>query len=314
MGRALAGAREDLSPFTPSAGVRPAFQKVIALRKRVADSIRSVENRSFIKQIWSDILCVRERELTAQWGNTVEFKLANVANRAFGSAIRNFWVFAALTALLVALPQVLIALLIGDVQDIANSGLTPSLIAVGILIPVIGTFVLQGAIVRGAIVDFNSGRANLGDCFATGLRHFFPIIVISILVSLGVALGTLLLVIPGIMIAVAWIVAVPSRVVENAGIFDSIRRSADLTRGNRWSIFWLFVIYIIIVTLITGVTAFLGTLGAAAGGANIMAIAITAITTILTSILGSTGVAALYFELRQSKEGIGAEELVSVFD
>lgn len=244
----------------------------------------------------------------------MEFKLANVANRAFGSAIRNFWVFAALTALLVALPQVLFTVLVGNPQDIANSGLSPALILVSVLAWVIGSFVLQAAIVRGAIVDFNNGRASLGDCFSTGLRHFFPIIIISLLVGLGVGFGFLLLIIPGIMIAIAWIVAVPARVVENAGIFDSIRRSADLTRGSRWSIFWLLVIYGIIVTLITGVTAFLGTLGAAAGGANIMAIAITAITTILTSILGSTGIAALYFELRQSKEGIGAEELVSVFD
>eukprot|EP00439_Symbiodinium_sp_Y106_P088342 s1_g878.t1 len=247
-------------------------------------------------------------------GGQMEFQLGNVANRAFGSAIRNFWVFAALTALLVVLPQIAITFLVGDVQgNVDPSSLVPILVFGGV-VAILGTFLLQGAIVRGAIVDFNSGRASFGDCLSTGLRHFFPIIVITILVGIGVSLGLLLLIVPGIMIAIAWLVAVPARVVENTGIIDSIRRSSALTRGNRWSLFWLLVIYLIVVFVISTIVNFLALVGGAASGVSYLAIALSSLTTLLTSILGSTGIAAIYFELRQSKEGIGAEELAKVFD
>jgi hypothetical protein len=45
-----------------------------------------------------------------------------------------------------------------------------------------------------------------------------------------------------------------------------------------------------------------------------LATSIDVIGTMITSIIGSTFVAAIYYELRQIKEGIGPEALASVFD
>ena len=56
--------------------------------------------------------------------------------------------------------------------------------------------------------------------------------------------------VPGLMMAVAWIVAAPALVVERTGVFGAFSRSAQLTRGRRWVLFALGVIFFIAVFIV----------------------------------------------------------------
>ena len=63
-----------------------------------------------------------------------------------------------------------------------------------------------------------------------------------LLVSLAELGGLVLGVIPGVVLAVMWAVVVPVIVIEGAGPRAALRRSRQLTRGNRLHVFGTFVV------------------------------------------------------------------------
>lgn len=69
-----------------------------------------------------------------------------------------------------------------------------------------------------------------------------PWVVVGLLVAiLLIALGLMLLVIPGFMVGVALSVLWPVLFLEDRA-FDAIHRTFDLTRGHRWTLFWFFLV------------------------------------------------------------------------
>ena len=246
----------------------------------------------------------------------MDFRIGDVVNRTFGAVSRNFLTFVLLSLLLVGTPTFVLgfaqfALLSDNVAMFAILALIAGLVSF------MTSYILQGAVIHGAVVDFNGGQASFSRCLSTGLRHFLPILAIVILMTLGVIVGMVLLIIPGIILAIMWIVAVPVRVVENTGVIESLNRSRELTYGNRWKIFGLFVIFLILVTLISMLVALplglFGAFGAGAVGANLVTVIIDVVANTLGGIIGAAGVSAIYYELRKSNEGVGAEALAEIF-
>lgn len=66
-----------------------------------------------------------------------------------------------------------------------------------------------------------------------------PAALAGLLYWLGVSPALFLLVVPGLMLATAWSVALPALAVERLGPVQALGRSAKLTRDNRWRIFAL---------------------------------------------------------------------------
>jgi hypothetical protein len=54
--------------------------------------------------------------------------------------------------------------------------------------------------------------------------------------------------------------------------------------------------------------------GGLAGTTPMLTVVINPLVNTLSVVIASAGVASLYYELRMSKEGVGVEELASVFD
>jgi hypothetical protein len=124
-----------------------------------------------------------------------------------------------------------------------------------------------------------------------------------------------------------WSVVVPARVVERTGILGSFGRSRALTRGNRWRVLLLFIILMVLQIAVGSVIgALVSPFGAPAPptagsdlavffGSMMMARVIAeTIASSVVAIVGTAIFAALYYELRVLKEGIGPEALASVFD
>jgi hypothetical protein len=144
-----------------------------------------------------------------------------------------------------------------------------------------------------------------------------------LLVPLIIALYVVL-----IMVAVAWCVIFPAQVVERAGVLGSFTRSGQLTKNNRWRIFGLFVLWGIVSSVVQGVLTNLVGAGSASSLAAAQATSpaaalaafgpaywvIVAVMGVVGAMVGSAGVAVVYYELRRIKEGIGPEALASVFD
>jgi len=75
------------------------------------------------------------------------------------------------------------------------------------------------------------------------VRVFF----IMIGAGIGIALGLLLLIVPGIVLFLMWALAIPVAVLEDAGLGDSLSRSRHLTAGHRSRVFVIYLLYFVLV-------------------------------------------------------------------
>jgi hypothetical protein len=266
------------------------------------------------------------------------FDLGRVVSRVAGVLSRNYVVFGLLSLMLVGVPTALLSIAqlylsapyTGSPAELVQNLLTPARIATSAgaaLVTFACGAVLQGAIMHGTVNDLSGESVPFGDLLATGLRFLPQLVGVAIVAAIGTFFGYLLLIVPGVILALAWSVAAPAVVAERRGVFDALSRSLDLTRNHRLAIFGLAIVLGVIGFLlsIAGNLAF-----RAAGGANaLMAFrtgsprmttifveqaVLSLVETTITSTISAAGVASLYFELRQAKEGLGAEQLAATFD
>lgn len=106
-----------------------------------------------------------------------------------------------------------------------------ALIALGVSL--VGYFWLQGALVE-AVRDVRDGRADVsvGELFARTRPRLPALIVAGVLAGIGIALGLVLLIIPGLFLLSRWFLIAPSIVLEGRSAGESFGRSWELTRGH----------------------------------------------------------------------------------
>ena len=257
------------------------------------------------------------------------FEIGRVISGTFGVIGRNFVPFALMALLLGGLPNLLMGLFqlrfAAGAATFELGWVGGSIL--GALAMLAAAFVLQAAIVHATVADLNGRPVVLRDSLRAGLRHCLPLIGLAILTGLGLAVGFMLLIVPGLMLMVAWSAAVPAKVVEKIGVLEAFTRSRDLTRGRRWPIFGLFVLYAIAAAILNALilaafTPFALGKGLSAGqsvtsGAdalNLIQLVADPLVATITTLVSTAGLATLYFELRGAREGVGPEALASVFD
>lgn len=246
------------------------------------------------------------------------FDLGRVIGRTFSTIKANWVAFFVAAALFVGIPSALMAY--GQVELATGDPSAASVLVMilGWALYLIGAYVVQGMVVKGAINSFNDKKTSFGDALSAGVKVFLPLLGLAIVAGIATGFAYILLIVPGVMLTIIWSVSAPAIVAEKRGVFEAMQRSRDLTRGYRWHIFGLLVIYLvlsmIVGMLVGGVNLAAG--GTFSGGApsSIVNMISNALTNTLTSVVASAGVAALYYELRAIKEGAGPEQLASVFD
>ena len=119
-----------------------------------------------------------------------------------------------------------------------------ALIVLQVLGFVIGIVVAMG-LIRAALAVTEGRMPDVSMLLETD--GFGPYLVASILVGLGVLAGLILLIVPGIMLAIMWhffgyvIVQEPGTRAT-----DAMRRSAEITRGYRWQLLGLGLVLFLI--------------------------------------------------------------------
>ena len=99
----------------------------------------------------------------------------------------------------------------------------------------------------------DDGSARPGSSFPSMRRMLVaaPAVFAAGMISCVATIGaSILLLVPGLMVAVAWSVAAPALAVERLGPLAALSRSADLTRGNRWRIFGLMAIALVFLAVL----------------------------------------------------------------
>lgn len=225
------------------------------------------------------------------------------------------------------------AAMLGDLESMADPGNSTAALGIfssaaywatvasGLLI---GSLMYAGSIAGYLRVD--SGEpATLADCFQAGFAKMVPMVGLTILWWIGVGVGLMLLIVPGVILITIWAAAMPALVAENRGVFDAFGRSRELTRDSRLLVFVVLLIavvvfYIVSIVLIGGMVgggmALGGGLGGMASGGlfSPLMIALTAISGWLTAMLLSALIASIYVELMWIKEGGEKGKLGEVFN
>lgn len=187
----------------------------------------------------------------------------------------------------------------------------------GVVIGLVVKGLLASCLTLVVVGDLNGRRTDVGAVLGAAARMVGPVIAVSLLMALGVGFASLLLVVPGILLLLMWLVAVPVRVMEGRGVTASLSRSSELTAGNRWRLFGLLVLYALLLLLITFVVGALGIGGAQAVGGRgfeVATLAVQVVISTITSAIGSSGTATIYAELRRAKEGVLPNQLAAVFE
>jgi Membrane domain of glycerophosphoryl diester phosphodiesterase len=97
---------------------------------------------------------------------------------------------------------------------------------------------VQGALVE-VVDDEHRGKSprRLSDLYRSSGSWLTSLLWTSILMGVGVGLGLLLLIVPGILLAIRWAVAAPVVVLEGLGARAAMRRSQELVQGHRKDVF-----------------------------------------------------------------------------
>jgi len=116
------------------------------------------------------------------------------------------------------------------------------------LISLIAFFWLQAALVK-AIDDVRDGRADLslGETFAQAGEHLGSVAVASILAGLGIVIGLILLIVPGLVLLTFWCLIIPVIVLEKRSAGEAFGRSRELVRGHGWGVFGVIVLMVLLL-------------------------------------------------------------------
>ena len=261
-----------------------------------------------------------------------QFSISMVLSRTFSTVAGNIVVLGVLAVMLIALPKALSAWLqlqsagfnfsaaggFSAPSSVQPAGLVSSLLGVVLFLAQIAlSATAQAAMIYCVVADLSGKKADLGTSLAKGWTHWWRLFLINICVGFMTALAAFLLLVPAIILAIRWCVAVPAQVMESKGVFGSMGRSAELTKGRRWSIFGLFAVVFLIVIVVELLIAAL----ILPGGnfirnfnAPLFVIVAGPLISVITTPLFIAGMASLYFELRSTREGVGVDQLASVFD
>jgi hypothetical protein len=174
------------------------------------------------------------------------------------------------------------------------------LLVTGASIAIIILFLALDVLYQGMVVvlvqDVESGRRDhsVVDLLRSVEPVLLPLIGVSILYAVGVAVGFIFFIIPGLVLLVIWSVVAPVVVLERPGVLAAFGRSRELVRGNGWSVFGV----IVLVALIVGVVRLIGLVLAASVGSVGGALIDWAVTAAVAPV-SALSAPVLYFALRE---------------
>jgi hypothetical protein len=255
---------------------------------------------------------------TANWENGKAFSVGEVMNRAFATMRENPLPIFGIAFLFGALPSQLFQILTESFR-VSNAATVPAIVALSIASTLFSMFLaslVAGAIVRVTIVSAEGETASFGESVLAGLAKALPLFGLSVLMAIALALGFLLLLVPGVILLVMWSVASPAVVAEDVGVLEAFGRSRHLTKGARWRVFGLGVLVLVIFWILAAVVgvAFVvsgGVAGVAATSIPFMLLS-AVVGTVSSAFLGTVQT-NLYIALRDWKDGPRAGALAEVF-
>ncbi|MEX0620543.1 MAG: YciC family protein [Solirubrobacterales bacterium] len=196
-----------------------------------------------------------------------------------------------IVALILLVPAAIIVALLG------NGGLGSLL---GSLVQLVVTAWLLGSIIRIVQDVEEDGQVDwsVGQILGSVSGKLISIILLQIVVGILVGIGLFLLIIPGVILALMWFVSLPSMVVEDRGVFNSMSRSSELTKNNRMRILG---VGLVVLAIYLAIAIIVGLLASAVPIVGVVALIIVGVLAYPYIAIIS---AVLYYRLVELKDGV----------
>jgi hypothetical protein len=175
-------------------------------------------------------------------------------------------------------------------------GAGPFVNLISLVLAFAGIALVQGGlveIVRGLHAD-GDDDPSLGQVLARTSVRLGKLVAVSLLSAIGIALGCLLLIVPGLVLLTRWAVAVPVAMLEETSATGALKRSREMVRGNGWNVFKI----VFATGLLTGGVALLFGLVSSGLGPFGMWLALT-LGSALTAPYTAHALTIVYYTLRE---------------
>jgi hypothetical protein len=222
--------------------------------------------------------------------------IRTVLDEAWTLFTRFFLRFFLIALLVFASINLVYALLVAAISS-DNDGAVVLLALLGLATAVIGATWLQGAFVY-AVQDARDGTfdASIGQIFSRVAPSILPLLGAGLLAGLGIAVGFLLLIVPGLYLITIWAVVAPVIVIEKPGVFAAFGRSRELVRGHGWTVFGI----VLITALLSGIASALLQAAFSALPEFLEILIGSTIAQAVVAPFGAIAIAVMYFRLREA--------------
>ena len=185
--------------------------------------------------------------------------------------------------------------------------------AIQALVMLLGTTLAIASILRAVGRAYVGQEVDAGESLRFGLGRIHSIIWISILYGLGVGIGFILLVIPGIWLMIAWSLCLPVLIFEGLKGSKSLGRSNKLVNKHWWHTFGALLLGYILIVVVQLVLPLLveliaGSVESVELYAALLDIA-NGLTNLLVLPLFGALLTVIYYDLRVRKEGYDVQLL-----
>jgi hypothetical protein len=241
-------------------------------------------------------------------------RIGAVLGAAFHAIGRNFLVMIVVAAIVIGVPDFLLASALRTYQqnpmENPHRALSMLSLLVGLGLQSLGS----GALMLPVMRDREGGRAGLIETLAVFARRAPRLIAVAFLYALGLIISLMVLFIPFFFVATSWAVVPAVAAAEPVGVNGAFARGKALMQGSRTRILGVGLVALLVmgtigfVTLIAEIIA----VGEAGIGLATRALVMGAIGSTISGAFCAAVQCSLYLELRDRKDG-PSEQLDAIF-
>jgi len=249
--------------------------------------------------------------------------IGRILDQAFRIYKNNFIRFITIVAV-IQIPISLLAVLTRILfvqQEFAGEAVT-IMVTLGnlvlIFLMVLGQTLCSGALTRSVAESYLGNDMSVGQAYRHVLPKFLTLILASILVSLCVGVGFLMLVVPGVIFSLWFALTTPAIIMEDLGATRGMSRSRALVKGNLGKV---FVVGLLVFLLMMAITLPFGTVGALLPlvtpnkqTALLIGQLFETLGQLISTPVGAITSILLYYDLRIRKEGFDLQMMIENMD
>jgi hypothetical protein len=167
--------------------------------------------------------------------------VGEILSESWSLYTRFFWRLVGTAAIVYVVLDLLAALLYSAGRNSTGLWILFSLLT--FVVTLVGWFLVQGALVL-AVQDVRDGKidSTIGELYSRVGPRLPALIAAGVLAAIGIGIGFILLIAPGLFLLTRWCLIVPAIVLEEKSAGDSFGRSNGLVKGASWPVLAVIVI------------------------------------------------------------------------